>query len=349
MESTNNGFYKNNKASSKTNVIENKDDYHDEHHIDDHLETHILIPANPYTSSSKHDAPSNKIRSGSAASTAQYQAVEPPDGGYGWVIVAVAFFVSVLSDGVLYSFGIYLPIYINAFNSQAATVSWISSFSAGSDCLLSMFSGYYADKYGNKKVLFAGGLIVTLGFFLASFATDLWQLFLTQGLICGIGWSLAYTSAMSVVGQWFNKRRGIAVGISVCGSGIGVFIMVQIQSALLNQYGWQMTLRWMALIEVTGMTACAIFVKRLLPPSTHNANTNKAMTMTMMKPKPSTSTPPMTTSTDEVSKMTNDSSAELYPSVKRAQPAQASLYSTLKECYHDPHYFWLYMGYTFGK
>ena len=336
METMSNGFYKNNKTNSKTNVVENKDDYHDEHHIDDHLETHILIPTtNPYTSSSKHDIPSNKIRSASAASAAQYQVVEPPDGGYGWVIVAVAFFVSVLSDGVLYSFGIYLPIYINEFNSQAATVSWISSFGAGSDCLLSMFSGYYADKYGNKKVLFVGGIIVTLGFFLASFATELWQLFLTQGLICGIGWSLAYTSAMSVVGQWFNKKRGIAVGISVCGSGIGVFIMVQIQSALLNQYGWQMTLRWMALIEIIGMTVCSIFVKRLLP----TAGATKAA---MMKPKPAPTT------SDEVPTITDEKPVELYSSMKKSQPVQSSLFSTLKECYKDPHYFWLYMGYTFG-
>ena len=152
--------FENNNISS-ISVKRTKEDYH-EHadHQEDHDEHPLVgIPGGLFKISTKTGA--NDVN----FSAMQYSKTnfEPPDGGYGWCIVTVAFLVSVLSDGCLYSFGIYMPIYISTFNTQPATVSWIGSFGSGAACLLGLFAGYYADKYGNKKVLFLGGLITSLG------------------------------------------------------------------------------------------------------------------------------------------------------------------------------------------
>ncbi len=110
-----------------------------------------------------------------------------------------------------------------------------------------------------------GGALICLGFLLASYSTEVWHLYFTQGLICGIGYSLVYNAGMSVVGQWFSKRRGLALGISVSGSGFGQFIMVNITSALLTSMGWRATLQYLALIELCGLIVCVLLVKRLTP------------------------------------------------------------------------------------
>lgn len=150
---------------SNISIKMTKEDYHDhEDHHDDHDE-HPLVGIDSAfpIESAKGSIIDSETPINSTAATSLSSNFDPPDGGYGWCIVAVAFLVSVLSDGCLYSFGIYMPIYISIFNSQPATVSWIGSFGSGASCLLGLFAGYYADKYGNKKVLFLGGLISSLG------------------------------------------------------------------------------------------------------------------------------------------------------------------------------------------
>ena len=53
--------------------------------------------------------------------------IEPPDGGYGWIIVAAAFFVHIFVLGNIYSFGVFFHEYVREFKSNQATLSWIGS------------------------------------------------------------------------------------------------------------------------------------------------------------------------------------------------------------------------------
>jgi hypothetical protein len=111
-----------------------------------------------------------------------------PDGGYAWVIVAQAFLVSILTDGSSSTFGVFLPIYMSQFNQDAANIAWIGSISSFIGSALGIVSGYYSDRYGNRKVLAFGTIFLPLGFFLAGYSNTLWQLFITQGLIFGFGY-----------------------------------------------------------------------------------------------------------------------------------------------------------------
>ena len=110
-----------------------------------------------------------------------------------------------------------------------------------------------------------GGIILTLGFFLASFSTKLWHLYLTQGVMVGIGYSFVYSSGISLVGQYFTTKRGTALGIATSGSGFGQLIMVSVIGTMLNTVGWRATLRYLALIELIGVSLCCFLVKRLTP------------------------------------------------------------------------------------
>ena len=110
-----------------------------------------------------------------------------------------------------------------------------------------------------------GGIIVAAGFFAASFSTQLWHLYLTQGIMAGIGYSFIYSSGISLVGQYFTTRRGLALGIAVSGTGFGQLIMVNVIGAMLNSVGWRATLQYIALIELIGVSFCCLLVRRLTP------------------------------------------------------------------------------------
>lgn len=190
---------------------------------------------------------------------------EPPNGGYGWIVVIASFFVHVFVLGNIYSFGVLFPVYMKAFNASQGSVAWVGSIGAGLMTGMAAYSGTYADQYGNGIIVFFGGILISLGLFLASFSTELWHLYVTQGFITGIGYSLAFIAGVSVVGQWFTTKRGLATGIAVAGSGLGQFGISLSTGALLLHFNWRITLRYLALIDFFGLIICSLFIRRCIP------------------------------------------------------------------------------------
>lgn len=64
-------------------------------------------------------------------------------------------------------------------------------------------------------------------------------LFLTFGLLAGLGLSLCYVAAIAIVAFYFDKRLSLATGLAVCGSGIGTFIFAPVTQYLIKEYGWR--------------------------------------------------------------------------------------------------------------
>ena len=83
--------------------------------------------------------------------------------------------------------------------------------------------------------------------------------------MAGVGYCFIYSSGISLVGQYFTTKRGLALGIAASGSGFGQLIMVSVIGTMMNTVGWRATLRYLALIEIVGVTFCCFLVKRLTP------------------------------------------------------------------------------------
>ncbi|KAF9312084.1 hypothetical protein BG003_006646 [Podila horticola] len=100
-------------------------------------------------------------------------------------------------------------------------ISWVGSIGAASMFIPGPFVAPMTRYVGVRLVVFIGIVIESLGFIIASFATQLWHLYLTQGFMFGVGGGLVFFSSVSVTAQYFDKKRGLANGIAVAGSGIG--------------------------------------------------------------------------------------------------------------------------------
>lgn len=110
---------------------------------------------------------------------------EPPDGGWGWMVVLAAFFQSALVFGVLRSFGVFFVEFVAAFEEPAARVSWIASIGIAVQQFGSPVGSALSTKFGPRPVVMAGGILAALGMLLASFATSLTHLYLSIGLLSG--------------------------------------------------------------------------------------------------------------------------------------------------------------------
>ena len=89
---------------------------------------------------------------------------------------------------------------------------------------LSPFQGYLVDKFGPRLLLSLGGAITGLSWVLASQVTTLTGLYLTYGLLGGIGTGIVYVGVIGHMVQWFPDRRGFATGIVAAGYGMGALL-----------------------------------------------------------------------------------------------------------------------------
>jgi MFS family permease len=194
------------------------------------------------------------------------------DSEYAWIVDIACFFVQFFVIGNFFSFGVFLPVYVDYFHSDQQATAWIGSVGSFLSSFLGILSGALSDRIGNDKVIALSGILLGLGFFSASFATQLWHLYLTQGIIVGIGYSCGFISSVAVTGQWFKRYRGLAVGITMGGAGMGQFAMSQIIGKLIAVVGWRSTLRYLALINFVPLVLISFIVKRRLPLSRHFLN-----------------------------------------------------------------------------
>ena len=95
------------------------------------------------------------------------------------------------------------------------------------------------ERFGERMVATSSAFVATLGCVLTSFATNVFHLYLTYSIILGVGMGISYVAFMIALGRYFNKKRGLATGIAVCGCGVGSLIFPPVIQALENHYGWR--------------------------------------------------------------------------------------------------------------
>ncbi|XP_031355587.1 uncharacterized protein LOC116179864 [Photinus pyralis] len=184
---------------------------------------------------------SSSSSSSSSSESIELSEARPPDGGWGWVIVAVSFIVNVIADGITFSFGVIFPEFLNYFGEDRSKTAWIGSLFMAMPLLSGPIASFLTDRYGCRSVTIVGSLLASSGFVLSSFANSTEVLYLTFGVLAGCGLSLCYVASVVIVAYYFDKKRSFATGLAVCGSGIGTFIFAPLIQGLLKEYGWRGT------------------------------------------------------------------------------------------------------------
>ncbi|RKP14894.1 major facilitator superfamily domain-containing protein [Piptocephalis cylindrospora] len=165
-------------------------------------------------------------------------ALYPSDHHLGWLFgVLPTFLATFVIFGYNYTFGIYQRYYQTGPYSDPSITSTqltlIGCLGTGTIYLLGPIVGRIVERWGVKPPLLLSAILCFLGLFLASLATQLWQLYLAQGILYGIGGSFAFYATISLSSQWFRHRRGLAGGIAYSGSGIGGIVYSETAKALL--------------------------------------------------------------------------------------------------------------------
>ncbi|KOX78835.1 Monocarboxylate transporter 12 [Melipona quadrifasciata] len=185
----------------------------------------------------------------------EVEMVVPPDGGWGWVIVAASFMCNLFVDGIIFSFGVFLNDISEAFAVSKARVALVGSLQSGFYLMAGPFVSALANRYGFRLVAILGSVISCSAFVLSYFSTSIEFLYVSYGVLGGIGAGLIYVPAVITTGFYFERWRALATGIAVCGSGIGAFLLAPISDILVKQFGWRGTL----LFQAGMLLNCTVF------------------------------------------------------------------------------------------
>ncbi|XP_078695226.1 uncharacterized protein LOC144924148 [Branchiostoma floridae x Branchiostoma belcheri] len=182
----------------------------------------------------------------------------PPDGGWGWVVVASTFFVNMLVVGTLKSFGVFYAEFREVFQESAGMTSFISSILGGMLLMCSVFAGALSNLTSCRTVIIAGGVISAVGLVVSFFAQTMTHLFFSVGILTGFGLSLMHSPSMAIIGRYFGRRHATANGVGVCGSGIGTFAFAPLYQFLVDEFGWRGALLIVAGIPLNGCVCGAL-------------------------------------------------------------------------------------------
>jgi len=147
-----------------------------------------------------------------------------------------------LALGSLYAWSVFVLPLEREFGWTRAQTSWVFTIAIVTFAVTFIFAGRMQDVRGPRLCAFLGAVLVSLGFFLASFTTSLAYLYLIFAVV-GAGNGFGYATPMPVASKWFPDKRGLVVGLMVGGYGAGSAIIGPVASSLIQSMGWRPTFR----------------------------------------------------------------------------------------------------------
>ncbi|XP_030610600.1 monocarboxylate transporter 7 isoform X2 [Archocentrus centrarchus] len=204
---------------------------------------------------------------------------EVPDGGWGWVVAVAFFFVEVFTYGTIKSFGIFLQDLVEEFGETYSRVSWIVSICVFVMAFNSPFSSMMTNRFGFQLVVMTGGLLITSGTIATIFTSSVNQMYITYGLVAGVGYCLTFLPTVTILSQYFNHRRSLVTAVASTGESLSMFALApggmfypdalkdKSFSALRDHIGWRNTMAVIGALQSIIIVCGALLRPIVIKPS----------------------------------------------------------------------------------
>jgi OFA family oxalate/formate antiporter-like MFS transporter len=167
--------------------------------------------------------------------------------------------------GMFYGMSVFMLPLEKEFGWTRAQTSWVSTIGLALIAVWYVIAGFIQDRRGPRPVAVIGGLLFSLGFFLASYTRSLPMFYLTAGVIAGTGSGFGYVVPTSVGSKWFPDKRGLVIGLMVGGYGAGSGVFGPLALSLIERVGWRSTFQILSLIFLV-MTMAGAYLLQNPPP-----------------------------------------------------------------------------------
>ena len=180
----------------------------------------------------------------------------------GWIIVAVAFVANFVALGSIIQ---PVPVFILPFTEEfgigraQAALPTVATMAGGA--VVMPLVGRALARLPIRNIMIAGALVIAAAFYGMSLATAFWQILALYSLPCGFGMgALGVVATNTLMVNWFEKNRGLALGIAMIGMSLAGVAMVPLSSWVLELHGWREVCRMLALMNLGVIPLLAVGV-----------------------------------------------------------------------------------------
>ncbi|CAK9781795.1 MFS general substrate transporter [Cutaneotrichosporon oleaginosum] len=168
------------------------------------------------------------------------------------VAICTASFLCIFTTcGGVFSFGVYQELYQSMSQqpntpftgASPAAIDIIGTLSAAFMTIGAPLATAWTKRFSPRVAVLIGAALSFAAALLASHSTALWHFILTQGFLMGLGTCFSYMPAATVAPMWFGRRRGLAMGIILSGTGVGGLVWAPVMHALNEHLGFRNALR----------------------------------------------------------------------------------------------------------
>jgi OFA family oxalate/formate antiporter-like MFS transporter len=177
-------------------------------------------------------------------------------------LIAAAGVVMQVALGAVYAWSVFRDPLSQQYGASVTATNITFSITILALGFAAFFGGLWMGRAGPRIVAITAGILYGVGVFLASFAgNSLALLYLTYGLLGGIGIGLGYIVPIATLVKWFPDKRGFITGIAVAGFGGGAFVTAFIAKGLVSSVGVFRTFAILGVIYLVMVVGAALFMR----------------------------------------------------------------------------------------
>ncbi len=159
---------------------------------------------------------------------------------YGWTIVGICFLTLAVGGSTTGSFSIFYVAVLKEFHWSRADTAGAFSLSMLVFSVCGPLVGWLMDRFGARRVMPFGVIVLTIGVLSSNFISSLWHLYLFYGILMAAGVThIGFIPNVLIISNWFFRHRALALGMANAGRGVGVLIFIPLIQYAIQTVGWR--------------------------------------------------------------------------------------------------------------
>jgi len=182
---------------------------------------------------------------------------------YAWVVLGALVVVMLLGSGLRAVFGVFIKPMETTFGWDRAALSGAAAISLLLLGAAGPIVGWLADQWGPRRVIFLSAILLGLGAMLSSRVSALWQIYITCGVLMGLGAGrVGMSTGAALAARWFEARRGLVMGLVGGAMSAGQLVIVPLAVWFTLSYGWRQSFLYLGvLLLVIALPLTLLFIR----------------------------------------------------------------------------------------
>ncbi|MCP4626855.1 MAG: MFS transporter [bacterium] len=159
---------------------------------------------------------------------------------YGWIAVGISFLTLAVGGSTNGSFSIFYLAILKEFDWTRADTAVAFSLSMLVFSACGPLVGWLSDRFGTRRIMPFGVIVLTIGVLSSSFISSLWHLYICYGILMAAGVThIGFIPNVIIISNWFFRHRALALGIAQSGRGVGTLILIPLIQYAIQTVGWR--------------------------------------------------------------------------------------------------------------